>query len=174
MRLSPWCRWGAPALFLFALLLCGCGGTSKITGKVTFQGSPLKGGYIAFVNSDGKAWVGPIEQDGSYSVANVPTGEMKITVETSSQKRAAAAPSYKPPEDAPAGGYKPPPVVDRYTAIPKIYENADDTPLTVTVKSGKMEHNINLEGMPEMDSAKKGGMKEKYGSGSGSSRPQQK
>lgn len=77
-------------LALLALLLpleVGCGGgKGNLSGTVTLDGKPLPAGNISFIPSKGPGVSGAI-QDGNYSVHGVPTGEVKVTVETTSLKQ---------------------------------------------------------------------------------------
>src|SRR5262249_16860771 len=51
-----------------------------IRGKVRFQGRPVTSGAVVVLNSDGTAVKGAIQPDGSYSVAGVVRGRVKIGV----------------------------------------------------------------------------------------------
>ena len=82
------------SLFLLGALLLtgavGCGGSGKgtVTGKVTLDGKPLPAGKISFVGASGKAATADIS-DGQYTATNVPTGDVKVTVQTSPIKQEA-------------------------------------------------------------------------------------
>ena len=52
----------------------------KVSGTITVQGKPLAAGRILFHLGDGQ-FVGAKVKDGRYSVARVPSGTHKITVE---------------------------------------------------------------------------------------------
>ena len=54
--------------------LCGCGHTAKITGKVTYQGRPVRYGAVIFLSADKTVRSCAIELDGSYAIEGVPTG----------------------------------------------------------------------------------------------------
>jgi hypothetical protein len=64
-------------LFLLAL---GCGSKGTITGKVTFKGAAVPGGQVRFLAQNGKSYSGDINEDGTYTVKNVPTGPAKVSV----------------------------------------------------------------------------------------------
>jgi hypothetical protein len=74
-------------IFLFPL---GCNpstardGMAVVTGKVTYQGKPVTGGFIHFVQAEQKIvlW---IRGDGTYS-GEVPLGMNKVAIETESVK----------------------------------------------------------------------------------------
>src|SRR3954471_22605789 len=94
---------GLSGLFVypwFLLLLCGCGeSTADVSGKVTYQTKPLKGGNITFISQSGKQSISTtINEDGSYKASKVPSGEVKICVETETLNpgKRAKTPKYTP------------------------------------------------------------------------------
>src|SRR5687768_10502605 len=59
----------------------GCGGGSgDLTGKVTYQGKPVRMGSVSVVGGDGVIRAGTIQDDGSYTVKDISTGTVKIAV----------------------------------------------------------------------------------------------
>jgi hypothetical protein len=132
-----------------ALLAAGCGGgKGTVTGKVFYKGEPVRGGNVSFVPEGGGAVNSAIEEDGSYTVRNVPPGTVKITVENNSFRPAAMqeGPAFmqkymkeKKPEMADPDRAK------RYVPIPPKYGDASQSDLTYVVKSGKQEHDIELK-----------------------------
>lgn len=63
------------------LVLSGCGGgTSKVRGKVTHKGKPVVWGTVTLVGQDGIYRDGDIDLNGNYEIADVPTGPVKIAV----------------------------------------------------------------------------------------------
>jgi hypothetical protein len=137
-------------LGLLALVVAaGCGKpTGSVSGKVIYKGQPLKGGTVVFVTADGKTGGrSDIAEDGTYSIAEVPVGAVKISVETKSLKpnanraREGSAPKNMPPE---AAGYKGGNTADRYIPIPERYSQVDTSELAYTVIAGKQEHPIEL------------------------------
>jgi len=124
----------------------------SISGKVTFKGQPLKGGHVTFVHSKG-ATVSEIKEDGSYSVAGVPSGTAKIAVETESLNPAKMAriPRNTPPKGAnsPNATANAPPdpkeMAKHFVAIPERYSDADKSGLTYEVKGGSQDYTIPLQ-----------------------------
>jgi len=57
-----------------------------VSGQVTLDGKPLPIGNIIFVPANGPAVSAPIK-DGAYTAPGVPTGEIKVAVETDSIKK---------------------------------------------------------------------------------------
>ncbi len=155
------------AVFPLAALLClaGCGASGKVTGKVTYKGKPVPGGKVAFYGANNWTGTSEIEEDGSYSIAKVPSGTVKITVDTSSF-RPAKLPFNAPkmpnmqdtskmpkPPDMPEEAKKNPMYnpqaraerEKRYVEIPKKYADPEKSGLTYDVKSGTQTHNIDLK-----------------------------
>jgi hypothetical protein len=135
---------------LVALGQAGCGGSKgTVSGTVYYKDAPLKGGTVTFVGKDNASFLAEIGEDGSYALAKVPPGEVSITVETSSLRP--PNPNVmrnRPPADA-QGGYKPPDYEEkakRFTPIPGRYADPGQSGLKYTVKSGKQQHDIKLEG----------------------------
>jgi hypothetical protein len=144
-------------VFLSALGLAGCGPrTGSVSGKVNFNAKPLPSGTITFIGGKGdKSQWSTIAADGSYQVNNVPAGTVKITVETTppmnpggaslSGTKPPSVPGVPPPPDQSsplAGGDAAKP--GAYVAIPPKYKDPEQSGLSMEVKSGKNEKNIDL------------------------------
>jgi len=78
-------------IFLVAfVVLLGCGqkrnpnAPANVTGKVTYKGSPVKGGNLTFHPSGGGVYSFTIRPDGTYSATDMPDGEMAVTINTES------------------------------------------------------------------------------------------
>ncbi len=146
MPLSPFggLKTFVPFLTLGAVLAAGCGpSTSTVKGTVKYNGNLVKGGRVSLYDSDNHGYNGDINEDGTYRITNVPSGEVKMTVDTS---------SFKPPPNGPRGtasqpqgGPQPPGMAykgaggndpARYVEIPPIYADPGKTPLKFTVKAG--------------------------------------
>lgn len=136
------------------LLVEGCGGgKGTVSGKVSYQGKPVRGGNVAFIPEAGSPVNSPIEADGTYTIRKIPPGNVKITVETD---------SFRPPlEKAVARGgdakflkqnlekmnpqMADPERAKRYVRIPPQYRDPRQTNLSYEVKSGEQEYNIDLK-----------------------------
>jgi|SRR6516165_7032671 hypothetical protein len=132
----------ACAATLAATVLCAAdekaAKTGTISGNVTYQGKPLPAGIITFHTADGKALAGAIQSDGTYSVAKVPVGRVRVAVTTE-------VPKPKPrPEDKP----KPPGEKDapaKVIPIPAKYADPNTSGIVVTVVEGKQTVDIKLD-----------------------------
>jgi hypothetical protein len=156
-------RWLAGGLCLgLCLTAAGCGGTASVSGKVYYKGKPLTGGVVLFVSDNHKGtYRSDIAEDGSYRIDKVPTGPVKIAVDTSMAQAPAARQKGPPggagkmqppkdtvlPESAKGGMYDPGHKAPERTAvkIPDHYANPEASNLTYTVTSGSQEHNIQLD-----------------------------
>ena len=111
-----------PRLFIMGLALCqvaGCGPSpGEISGTVTFQGKTLASGTVIIVGSDLLTYYGNIEDDGTYTVAKVPTGPAKIVV-------------FSPP------AFRADP--KKWFPLPKKYEEFETSGLTLTVTAESVE-----------------------------------
>jgi hypothetical protein len=154
----------APAAVLGLLLAAtGCGGYGTVSGKVTFNGQPVKGGYVTFVaESGGGSASGPIDpKDGSFSIEKVPTGTVKVGVQSIDRPRPGPGgrPNKGPPTGATVGPPKDgpalPPGVDPKVFQPAAsgatftpglegYNDPDESGIKYTVKSGPQTWSIEL------------------------------
>ena len=47
-------RWGTFLVLLVLVGVSGCGSTGSVSGKVSYKGTPLKGGTVTFLSSESK------------------------------------------------------------------------------------------------------------------------
>jgi hypothetical protein len=125
------------SLWLLPLLACAVGcGSPKLSGKVTYNGEPLHGGLVSITAANG--WVGTsrIDEDGNYSIANVPPGSAKIAVDNfSGEVKKIPRNIKRPPKSDPPAPVK----------IPAKYKEAATSGLTCEVTGGRQTHNIDLQ-----------------------------
>jgi hypothetical protein len=121
-----------------ALVALGCQGRGDVSGKVTYQNKPVKFGTVLIEGSDGNAGQGNIEEDGSYFVPGIVTGQARVAVNSPNPKSITlVAKRDKKPE--------PYPDVPGWFAIPKQYENPSTSGLTYTIKRGENKIDIELK-----------------------------
>jgi hypothetical protein len=136
-------------MFLVGLsvtLMIGCGPSKgEVTGKVTYQGNPLKEGTVQLQALDGTLHSGAVT-DGSYKIPGVPIGKALITVAVNDQsavdlnkKLAAGVRDGKGPSQADLKA------LEKAKIIPDKYNDFKTSGLTVDVKSPKTEHDIKLD-----------------------------
>jgi hypothetical protein len=128
--------------------MAGCGqSTGTLKGKVSINGTQLKGGKISFYCADGRSFLTEIQEDGSYIIAKLPPGKAKICVDTS-QLNPATSRSYKysaPPgkmKDVPASKA---PGIERYVEIPAKYANPETTDLSIEITPGSKQHDVEMK-----------------------------
>ena len=149
-------------LAAFVVASAGCGSRGNVAGKVTFKGKPMPGGSVIFFSANGvgggSATINPV--DGTYSMANLPVGELKATVQPFGQAGVApgmgnsgmdkAPKNMGPPKDV---GYPPgmsaknfelKPTAAKHVPIPYQYTKADTSGLSVTIKAGTTTFNIDI------------------------------
>jgi hypothetical protein len=143
---------------LALVLLCGCksenyndglnlGGT--LTGIVTLNGAPLRGGRVECYADNGKYSVmADLDKTGQFALKEPPLGPCKLVVRTSYLKDHPAAPKVgkdgKGNPGGSAGMVLPLNVGFGYTQIPEKYENLATTDVSVTVERGDQTFDIKL------------------------------
>jgi hypothetical protein len=132
-------------LLLAALpaILCGCGGTATVTGKVTYQGRAVTYGSVIFLCPDHTARSGAILPDGSYTVAGVYPGELKVGVisRDPSKGRSVSRGGHRATKRAPLET-----VVTRgWFPLPARFEDPEKSGLGCALASGYVSYDIVLK-----------------------------
>jgi hypothetical protein len=70
---------GALAVVAGLFLIAGCGG-NRVAGKVTLNGTPVKGGIITFHGEGQNKKLANINSEGEYSLEDPPEGTVKVSV----------------------------------------------------------------------------------------------
>ncbi len=141
---------------LCLFLLLGCGGNVKnapasISGKVTYNGTPVGGGNIQFFtpNNESGLYNAAIKSDGTFAAGDLPVGEMVVTIETESINPNKAKAEYK--KGGKQGGMSPVGSgtgqlnTGNYVKIPEKYKKSDTSGLKATLKPGKNTQNFELK-----------------------------
>jgi hypothetical protein len=149
-----------PLLFVLAASgLLGCSQNSSlvpahVSGSLAYKGQPIKAGTMAFHAPNGVTYAALINPDGSYSAADLPEGDLVITVSTEhlnpAKKSAAGTGKDAGRRNKMMQGREQPQgeaVVPKepYLKIPETYADPKTSTLKVTLKSGRQVHNIDLE-----------------------------
>jgi len=114
------------------VVVAGCRGqpeVGEVTGVVRFRGQPLKSGTVIIRGADHQEKGAAIGPDGRYRVRAVTVGPGRIKVV--SHPRAPKG----------LGGEGP---GDPRVEIPPHYEDLERSGLTLEVRAGKQDHDINL------------------------------
>jgi len=131
-----------------AVGLAGCpaGGDrpASVTGHVTYNGKPVTSGTVVFVGEDGKSsYPGPVQPDGSYSIAQAPVGKVRLSFDNPPPPRTAAA-GQKPPANDPEVQEEAK-AASLYVATPPKYKDPDKSGITFELKRGRNGCDIPLK-----------------------------
>jgi hypothetical protein len=144
---------------LSLVLISGCSRSnpsapSNISGTVTYKGSPVSGGSITFKSPDLGFYSSALGEDGSYQIIDMPTGPMVVTVETESinpnrkkieygggkgDKQYAERMMMEKKMGAPIGQGN-----AKYVKIPAKYNDANTSPLNITIERGSQSKTFDL------------------------------
>jgi hypothetical protein len=128
----------ALALGVFSLIGAGCGKSEPlypVSGKVTLNNAPLKGGVVTFIPDDSKgnkskfSPTGKIESDGKYSLTTdgktgAPAGHYKVIVNTQTPGMGMTTPGDPS---------KPAPLTPQGPQVDPKYSDVAKTPITKEV-----------------------------------------
>jgi hypothetical protein len=128
---------------LLLVVVAGCGQSSQVSGLVTYDGQPLPGGRVTFL-CDGEGCpvlCSNIAEDGTYVIANLPLGRVRVSIETFE------------PQPKPATGPDPVTGIDyslawedtgRYVRIPQRYGSAKTSGIEFVVSATEQRFDIPL------------------------------
>jgi hypothetical protein len=129
-------RWAFLVFLPLLGLTGGCGaGTGDLSGRVTFEGKPVLIGGLVFYNPGHRALSAGLGEDGTYTINNVPCGEVQIAVMSPRPVTRHGKRGEPPVED---------PRLHQWFELPKRYENTETSGITFTVKPGANSFNIEL------------------------------
>jgi len=151
----------ASLLLLFVASGCGPGNSTSgtVSGKVTYKGQPVTGGSLAFHTKEGAIYPTVINEDGTYTLTGMPTGDMTVTVDTEALNPDKVIPTYgepgqpgQPGQPGAGGTMQPPPGVaappqketGKYIKIPEKYNDPTKSGLTVNVTSTGTKKDFDL------------------------------
>ncbi|MHC2068511.1 hypothetical protein ACYFX5_13685 [Bremerella sp. T1] len=131
-------------LLLFGMLIFSVGCDSgpqlgQVTGKVTYQGKPLKKGTIIFEVPGSRSSFGEIEGGQIVNVSTfesgdgVPIGEANVAINSYDDSAPSAQPSSQGNASAPGGASQ---MVVGKNLLPSRYANPATSNLTVTIAAG--------------------------------------
>jgi hypothetical protein len=143
-------------------LITGCArqhptAPAKVSGMVTYKDKPVPGGTIMFTSSDRGVYRAALDENGTYEIVDMPTGEMVITVETESLNPKTKAKEYGDGKGAKINAEymaaarkmgapinSGATVAGRYRKIPDKYNNPKTSPLAITLEAGRQVKNWDL------------------------------
>lgn len=145
-------------MVFLGLIPSGCsfsklGQEAEVSGKVMYNGKPLPGGHVTFMNSKGYTFGSVIDPEGNYKL-KATVGEVRITVDNSMlmKKDEPGTPDLRhPPGVTPPPGVQQdadkssaPKITGTYVHLPEKYRSPDASGLTYTVTKGPQTHDIEL------------------------------
>jgi hypothetical protein len=131
------------------VLLAGCGPkdpnlAATVSGNVKFNGSALPGGAVLFQDKNGASYTGALDENGNYTIPQMPAGDYKVLVDTEGLNPAKKPPSYGPGQASPAPqGVTA--ATGKYVKIPDKYSSVDTSGFTANITSGKQTKNFELK-----------------------------
>ena len=111
------------------------------------RSTPQRGNRVGHSQSGGVVSAA-IQEDGSYTISKVPIGPATVTVETMSLRPTARAAMPGPYANAPKDvmpGARSQGDEKRYVPIPEQYSDPESSGLTLDVKKGTQQHDIDLK-----------------------------
>jgi hypothetical protein len=96
------------------------------------------------LSKDGVLVTGPIREDGSYALTSVPTGTVRVAVNSPPPVEVGAGGPTGPLGKDPASAPPPPADNKSWFPIPEQYGDPEQSGLTCNVKPGANVHNIDL------------------------------
>jgi hypothetical protein len=153
-------------LGLLLLSLVGCGSKGTLHGKATFKGQPLPvGTRIVFLHEKtDRSFYAEVQSEGAYSCEAIPSGKVRIGVQVPTAANVGAKgpmagamnKGMNAPTEGTGGLIAPPPGFNdafrgasspnagQSLAIPPQYTDPRESALSVDVKGGKQEFNIDV------------------------------
>jgi len=104
---------------------------ATVYGKVTLDGKPVAGGRVIFAHVQGPGAAADIKPDGTYTTTAA-VGKTEVSID------------YRAPGEAAPKG-RPGMVMLGKSLVPEKYENPKTSGLSLEIKSGKNEHNIDMK-----------------------------
>lgn len=155
MSIRSACRAGG--VFVLAFVAAGCARKGTVSGKVSYQGQTLDHGTVLFVSPGKKTVSCVIGSDGSYTIADIPAGTVKIGVQSKLlQKTKLTDPEAikRARPEIPAGANLPPGAEKIYGAkqvassqtvdVPDELADPEKSGKTLTVNGGEQQFDITL------------------------------
>ena len=141
------------------LWAAGCSSKGSVTGKVFYKDKPLPGGAVLLSHPQLGIVRSRIDADGSYQFADIPPAEVKIAVTGPQAEKGRPLPKGLTWEKLKADLGGSDEEIERKTgfrrpgsssavatvALPKKYEDPEQSGLTYTVTGGSQPHDIKLE-----------------------------
>jgi hypothetical protein len=120
-------------------------GSAKVSGKVLYgKDAPLRFGLVQFYTEAGMVGESAIRADGSYSIAGLPEGAVKICVQAKRRDVLMKEWLYKDSGEKPGDQPAPTETSRLMDKLTEKYGNVETTPLRFTVRGGEQHYDIVL------------------------------
>lgn len=131
---SHWRRPFVAGACLLVLLSSACSKTGTVSGKVTYKGEAVPGGFVNFIPQSGPdrgtVFSSAIDANGNYRATGVPVGPVKILIQNPGGPSPKSVPGAK---RAPRKQY------------PTRYATPEGSDLTLDVRRGTQDYDIELK-----------------------------
>lgn len=135
----------------FGLLLCGlllttagCGGVGTVKGKVTSKDKTVQVAEVVFLASDNTTRQAKVQDDGTYEIANVPTGKGMIAV-VSRDPAPPASTTPKPGVEVKVPTAEDKKLREKWFKIPDKYSTHAESGITINVTRGDNKLDLKLD-----------------------------
>jgi hypothetical protein len=123
--------------------------SASVSGRITYKGNPVKAGNIVFYAKEAGAYTAVIRPDGTYTIAELPTGTLEVTIETESANPNKKQKTYggggKKNVSSPAPQGAPPSAnPENYVAIPPRYSDRSNSRLSASLSGGSNTKDFEL------------------------------
>jgi hypothetical protein len=146
-------RAGVAVGFVILLVVPGCGTPrARVHGTVKCQGEPLGGAVVTFFSADNATFTARTRSDGTYQVAGVPQGTVRVSVQV---PRPRPKPEPEPEaiqkanKEAGLKSWQERPQPDQSAArrinLPARYGNPETSELSFELKEADQDYSIDLK-----------------------------
>jgi hypothetical protein len=135
---------GGVALVLIGVMgVTGGARKTEVTGKVTYKGKPVVYGAVILVSPDGlAAAAGPIQPDGTYTVAGMKPGEVRVGVisrDPTAQQRQHNQRWAKITRPVEQASFKAKVDRKKWFSLPPKFEEPETSGVSFTLKGGQQD-----------------------------------
>jgi hypothetical protein len=123
-------------------LVCGCGSSATVSGKVSFDGRPVTYGSVIFLCDDNTAYSTAIQPDGTYRLEQIRSGDVKIGVITPAPSKSSKHQRSTPLADAKAAS---PGAKSDRIMVPKRFRDPVGSGLIAKIGSGNVSYDIDIK-----------------------------
>jgi hypothetical protein len=143
----------ASVALLAVALGCADKPRSRVHGKVTYQDKPLARAVLTFFGSDNMTYITESRADGTYEIAGVPRGAVKLSLTVAVREPKSGRPDPVPgksneravAEDRAKGARPPPAEAQPSGLLPAKFANPDSSGLSFELTAPDQEYNVDLK-----------------------------